>query len=102
MITEEELSKWSSQKLLKMYISMKAKEEGIKISEPRLDQIMRNASRIFIYFDKKDLDNGHTVEYINMEMKGFTKVKGVVTKFSISEGQLAPSPASAGSNGGNY
>jgi len=82
--------------LIKMLVSLRAKEEGIILSKPRYDQIIRKANRIYQTFDKKDLDNGLTMEYINGELKGFPVEQTKATSFSLSDGSLTSQDGNTG------
>jgi len=72
---------WSSIKttdLFKIYMSMRSQEESANIPLPEFNEILRNALRIFRYSDKKDLDNGATLMYINDKIRGYSKRLGKV------------------------
>ena len=98
LVTPSDLSRYGTVlTLIKMIISLRAKEEGLIISEPRYKQIVRKANRIYQSFDKKDLDNGFTMEYINNELKGFPTNQPQATAFSLNNGGLV---SQAGNNGG--
>jgi|10_taG_2_1085330.scaffolds.fasta_scaffold12354_1 hypothetical protein len=97
IVSFDEFSKYGSVlKLIKMLVSLRAKEEGIILSKPRYDQIIRKANRIYQTFDKKDLDNGLTMEYINGELKGFPVEQTKATSFSLSDGSLTSQDGNTG------
>ena len=83
-----------------MIISLRAREEGIIISEQRYNQILRKAIRTFQSFDKKDLDNGSTMEYINNELKGFPTRQPEATQFSLDNGGLVSQTGNTGGGTG--
>ena len=100
-VTLSDLSKYGTTlKLIKMIVSLRANEEGLIISEPRYKQIIRNANRIFNSFDKKKLDNGMTMEYINNELKGFPTRQPEATQFSLDNGGLVSQTGNTGGGTG--
>ena len=101
LVTTSDLSRYGTvHTLIKMIISLRAREEGIIISEQRYNQILRKAIRTFQSFDKKDLDNGSTMEYINNELKGFPTRQPEATQFSLDNGGLVSQTGNTGGGTG--
>ena len=61
-----------------------------KIEKSKYDRVMRDAKRIYQFIDKKVLDNGHAMGYINEAVKGFLSLDTRVDPYKYYSGQLFP------------
>jgi len=81
---EEELSSKPMSFFFRVYLNVRKKEENINMSKTQFDNIILQAQRYYKYVDKKNLDNGAAMKYINDMLKGQTKSISTALPFQVT------------------
>jgi len=75
--------------VFRIYLNIRSKEENIKMSKSQFDNIILQAHKYYLHVDKKNLDNGNALKYINNMIKGQTQATATVLPFQVTvEGEI--------------